>query len=193
MSIDIVNIFTSSENIEYLKNEISLQISDPIIRETIIENITETIFEFQEYNIIENSGKHLRQSTNVKNEVNKLNKAFIKDRIAFAKNFDMYASAYEDYANQMFIDDSLRPGEYTHFNDPICVDNKRLFRYQDKNNINRSNIPVWQILKRGDPDRINDALRNSEVSQVRKASQAVTYDHINYLPTDLSRPNWIDN
>ena len=209
MSIEIVNIFTSSENIKYLTNELSNQINDPTIRNSILENITETIFDFQNYAIIENSGRHLRQSTSIKNEVDRLNKAFIKDRLAFASNFNTYASGREEYADQMFIDDSLRPGPYNHYNDCInessyfdddkyessCdrLNKKRIFRYQDKNNTNRSNIPIWQVLNRGNPEQFNDELRNSELSQVRRASEAVTFDHIKSLPTAMDRPNWIDN
>jgi hypothetical protein len=101
----------------------------------------------------------------------------------------------------MFIDDSLRPGPYCHFNDcsDNCSDNcecnkcKRLFRYQDKFDINRSNIPIWQINKRGNTDyHNNDELRGSDISQVRKTGEAVVIDHITTAPIEYKLPQWID-
>lgn len=219
MSIEVLNIFTSADNIEYLRKTIINQIDEDniknsdIIKGALEEELTQMVFDFQEYAIIENSGRHLRHSTSIKTEVDRLNNAFIKDRLAFARNFDKYAAGHEAYADQMFIDDSLRPGPYNHYNDcdqpcdnmcdqpcdNMCdqpcerLEKQRLFRYQDKYNSNRSSIPRWQVLKRGTPEQTNDELRNSELSQVRRASDAVKVDHIKSLSTDYHRPQWIDN
>ena len=199
MSVEVINLFTSSKNIEFLKEEISKKIKDDRIREAIIDTIIEDIFNYQNYALIEDSGQYLRHSTNTKTEVERLNVGFIDDRVSFSKNFDLYASAQEYYADQMFIDDSLRPGPYDHLNDPECgcIDEcnckTRMFRYQDPNDLNRSSIPVWQQLSRGFTDYNNtDELRNSEISQIRKATDVVIINHIETLPLECKRPQWID-
>lgn len=199
MSVEVVNLFTSSNNINYLSEQLSKQINDTRIKEAVLDTLTESVFDFQSHAMVEDSGQRLRHSANTKTEIERLNKAFIDDRLAFAKNFNMYADAHEYYADQMFIDDSLRPGPYNHFNDCDhkseceCEKCLRLFRYQDKNDPNRSNIPVWQIASRGYTDyRNDDELRNSEVSQIRRASEAVTFDHIGTIPVECKRPQWID-
>lgn len=199
MSIEVVNLFTSSNNISYLSDEISKKIKDANIKEAVLDSLTESIFDFQSHAMVEDSGQRLRHSANTKDELSRLNKAFIEDRLAFAKNFNMYADAQEYYADQMFIDDSLRPGPYGHFNDchhePECDCSKckRLFRYQDKFNLDRSNIPIWQLNNRGHTDYYNnDELRGSDISQIRKASEAVVVDHITTAPVECKRPQWID-
>lgn len=199
MSVEVVNLFTSSNNISYLKDELTKKITDPKIKEAVLDSLTEAVFDFQSYALVENSGQRLRHSTNTKSEITRLNKEFIEDRLAFAENFNMYADAQEYYADQMFIDDSLRPGPYDHFNDkqhdPDCECDKckRVFRYQDKYNSNRSSIPIWQIANRGHTDYFNnDELRNSDVSQIRRAPEAVVVDHINTIPVECNRPKWID-
>jgi len=200
MSIEVVNLFTSSNNINYLSDEISKNIKEINIREAVLDSLTEAIFEFQSHAMVEDSGQRLRHSTNTKKELDRLNTEFIQDRLSFAKNFNMYADAREYYADQMFIDDSLRPGQYGHFNDDLNCDDdcncekcKRIFRYQDKFSINRSYIPIWQINNRGPTDYYNnDELRNSEVSQVRKTIEPLTVDHINTIAVECKRPKWID-
>lgn len=199
MSIEVVNLFTSSNNISFLYDEISNQIKDDKIKEAVLDTLTEAIFDFQSHAMIEDSGQMLRHSTNTKKEITRLNNAFIEDRLAFAKNFNMYASAEEQYADQMFINDSLKPGAYTHLNDcehkTECECNKclRLFRYQDKYDMNRSKVPIWQVLHRGHTDYDNiDELRNSEVSQIRKASDEVITNHLKTIPVDCKLPKWID-
>lgn len=188
MSIEVVKLFTSSGNISYLKVEISKQITDERIKEAILETLTESVFDFQSYT----TDGQLRHSSNTKDEVTRLNNEFINDRLSFAKNFNIYADKQEFYADQMFIDDSLRPGPYSHFNDDIDSD-QRIFRYQDKHDKNRSSIPIWQVNKRGNTDYFNnDELRESDISQIRKATEAVVVDHINTLPI-CKRPQWIDN
>lgn len=199
MSIEVVNLFTSSNNISYLIDEISKNIKDNKIKEAVLDSLTESVFDFQSHAMIEDSGQRLRHSTNTKLELQRLNKAFIEDRLAFAKNFNLYADAKEYYADQMFIDDSLRPGPYNHFNDVDhnsdceCDQCKRVFRYQDKHDPNRSSIPIWQINSRGHTDyHNNDELRNSEVSQIRKATDKVVVDHIGTIAVECKRPQWID-
>ncbi len=199
MSIEVVNLFTSSKNISYLSDEISKKITDANIKEAVLDSLTEAIFDFQSHAMIEDSGKRLRHSTNTKVELNRLNNAFIEDRLAFAKNFNMYAEGQEYYASQMFIDDSLRPWPYNNLNDCEhkmeceCGKCKRLFRYQDPNDINRSSIPIWQVNSRGNTDYNNiDELRNSELSQVRRASEKVVVDHINTMPVECKLPKWFD-
>jgi len=199
MSIEVINLFTSSNNISYLRNEISKNINDVSIKDAILDSLTEDIFNFQSHAMIEDSGQRLRHSTNTKIELKRLNDSFIDDRIACAKNFDKYASGYEYYADQMFIDDSLKPGAYSHFNDCQhsneceCEQCKRLFRYQDKFQLNRSKIPIWQINSRGNTDYFNnDELRESERSQIRKASEPVVVDHINTIAIECKIPECID-
>lgn len=199
MSIEVVNLFTSSNNINYLSDELSKNIKDSKIKDAVLDSLTEAVFDFQSHAMVEDSGQRLRHSTNTKIELDRLNKAFIQDRLAFAKNFNMYAEAQEYYADQMFIDDSLRPGPYGHFNDiehnPDCDCSKckRVFRYQDKFDSNRSSIPIWQVNSRGHTDYYNnDELRNSEISQVRRTIDAVTVDHINTIAVECKRPKWID-
>ena len=149
MSIEVVNLFTSSNNINYLSDEISKRVKDNRIKEAVLDSLTEAIFDFQSHAMVEDSGQRLRHSTNTKMELDRLNKAFIQDRLSFAKNFNMYADAREYYADQMFIDDSLRPGPYGHFNDCQhdceCEKCKRLFRYQDRNNLNRSSFLIISL------------------------------------------------
>lgn len=192
MSTEVVNLFTSSNNINYVKDELSKLIKDDNIKEAVLDSLTEAIFEFQSYAIIEDSGQRLRHSTNTSAEVSRLNKAFIEDRLSFAKNFNMYADSNEYYADQMFIDDSLKPGPYNSFNNFEVDSNKRIFRYQDKNNFNRSNIPIWQIANRGPINNNNDELRNSEISQVRKTSGEIKIDHLSTMPIECKMPKWID-
>lgn len=193
MSIEVVNLFTSSNNISYLSDELSKKITDKKIKEAVLDSLTETIFDFQSHDIIENSGKRIRHSSSTKSELDRLNNAFIEDRLAFAKNYNMYADAREYYADQMFIDDSLRPGPYGHFNDSIEEEEKRIFRYQDKYNPNRSKIPIWQINQRGHTDYNNaDELRESEVSQIRSAIDEVKIDHISTIPVNCNYHKWMD-
>lgn len=199
MSSEVVNLFTSSNNISYLKDEINKLITDDMIKESILDSLTEAVFDFQSYALIEDSGQRLRHSANTKDEVSRLNKAFIEDRLSFAKNFNNYVEAQEYYADQMFIDDSLCPGPYNHFNDCEhkseceCIKCTRLFRYQDPNNLNRSNIPIWQINSRGHTDyKNNDELRGSEISQIRRTSEAIVIDHIGTMPVECKLPAWID-
>lgn len=199
MSIEVVNLFTSSNNISYLQDEISKKIDDDTIREAVLDTLTEAVFDFQGHAMVEDSGQRLRHSTNTRSEIDRLNKAFIEDRLAFAKNFNMYAESHEYFANQMFIDDSLRPGPYSHLNDCEhkteceCQKCTRLFRYQDKYDLNRSNIPIWQINSRGNTDYNNiDELRNSDLSQVRKTSDRVIVNHLGTIAVDCKLPKWID-
>lgn len=185
MSAEIVNLFTSSKNINYLIDEISKHIKDTKIKEAVLDTLTESVFEFQSHALLENSGQKLRHSINNKYELDRLNHMFINDRLSFAKNFNIYAEAQEYYADQMFIDDSLRPGAYDKLND------ERIFRYQDDFDPNRSKIPVWQINRRGNTDYNNDdELRESEVSQVRSATEEVKNEFINDLP--INKPKWMD-
>ena len=191
MSIEVVNAFTSGNNISYLRDEILKYDIPDDAKESILDTLTEDIFDFQNHAMVEDSGQYLRHSSNVKIELDRLNKAFINDRISFAKNFNMYASAYEQYANQMFIDDSLQPGAYKHLNDPLTEEPIRVFRYQDKYDPDRSSIPRWQVHKRGLPDHTNDEVRESYVSQIRSGSNENKVDHINNLSVDL-KPKWYD-
>lgn len=184
MSIEIVNLFTSGSNINYVRNELTKKINDSKIREAVLDTLTESLFDFQSYAMIEDSGQNLRHSTNNKLELDRLNKSFINDRLSFANNFDMYSEGKEFYADQMFIDDSLRPGPYGSFNDPHKKEN---------NSSHYSHVPANQINKRGPTDYGNvDELRESEVSHIRKIE---TYkkpiDHLSTLPLDI-RPKWID-
>lgn len=192
MSAEVVNLFTSSNNISYLKDELSKHIKNVVSKEAVLETLTEAVFNFHSYGLIEDSGQRLRHSANTKDEISRLNKAFIDDRLSFANNFDMYAEGREFYADQMFIDDSLRPGPYDYFNDD--EDDKRIFRYQDPLNSNRSKIPIQQINNRGHTDYNNvDELRGSEVSQIRRVQGAsVKVDHIGTISVDCKRPQWID-
>jgi hypothetical protein len=204
MSIEIVNIFTSSNNINYLKDEISKKISNNDIKEAILDNIIEDIFNFYSHALLEDSGQNLRHSINVKNELDRINNLFIADRLAFAENYRNYVSEQQFYADQMFIDDSLKPYPYNNLNNNISSSlnedyyeeenmEKRIFRYQDNNNKNRSSIPRWQINKRGNTDyNNNDELRESELSHVRRTIEKLEVDYITDAPVECYFPKWID-
>lgn len=194
MSLEVINTFTSAKNIKYLEDILSKKIKDNIVKSVILDTLTETIFNFQTYN---SNYQYLRHSVNVEDEIQNLNTEFINDRLAFAENFDKYATGEEYYADQMFIEDSLRPGPYSKFNDNTLVPslqyNKRLFRYQDKNNLNRSSIPIWQVINRGNIDYNNaDELRDSEISQSRKSIESSSTDYLNTIQTECNRPKWTD-
>jgi hypothetical protein len=189
MSVEVINLFTSSDNISYIKNKLNTLITDNLIKESIFDSLIETIFSFQDYNIIENSKSQLRHSTNIQKELDKLNYEFINDRLAFVKNFHLYSKSEESYADQMFINDSLKPKGYIHFNDHIN-NNKddKMYEYNDKPS--KSN---FQSTKRDNIDYDNiDELRNSEVSQVRKIYGYKSTDTINTIPLDIKKPEWID-
>jgi len=104
MSVEIINLFTSSENIKYLHDYLSKNIEIEDAKKIILDSLTESVFDFPSNALLENSKTRLRHSVNTWEEVRLLNQAFINNRIAFSKEFPIVGT--EDYASQMFIDDS---------------------------------------------------------------------------------------
>lgn len=188
MSSEIVNLFTSTENIKYLQNYLTKSIKDNNIRNLIIDSLIESVFDFPNYELLDNS-KSARHSADKWDEVKKLNRLFIDDRLAFANT--VKDIGLESYGMQMFIDDSLRPAGYEHLNnhepsrfdyDSDSNESGRLFRHQDPHDKNRSSIPIWQIINRGPVNTTNiDELRESEVSQNRKIERTNVADNINTI------------
>lgn len=165
---DVRKLFTSSDNIAYLRDELSKQIGDKNEnKEYILDSLIIDIFHFQDYD------SELRQSFEVNSELEKLNKAFIQDRLYFASAFNLYEQGQEYYADQMFIDDSLRPGPYKKFNEP------------------ESKIPLNQRTNRNFYSD-NEELRESETSQIRSINESNKNDFLTNLPTYDIRPKWID-
>jgi hypothetical protein len=196
MSREIINIFTSGNNIQYLKDYIISNIANSEARILVLENLTENVYSFPSNELLDNSQSRVRHSVNTWDEVRILNKKFIDDVISFCNEYPKIG--IEDYANQMFIGDSLKPKGYEHLNNPQVgvyeEDDSRIFRYQDPNDINRSIIPRQQVISRGSVDRTNiDELRDSTISQIRSSSNKINIDNINTIELDCTKPYWIDN
>ena len=184
MSVEIINIFVGNENIEYLKQYLDENIKNNNAKDVVMENLTESIFNFPHNELIEDNRKNLRRSTNVWDEVKKLNKAFIDDRISFVKSYDTIGE--EAYEYKVLQDESLYPPGYEHLND------KRLFRYQDPDNIDNSLIPVQQRLSRGNTDReYVDELKYSEDNMLRHVKQKIELKKHNGALL-CNNPQWID-
>jgi len=159
-STEIIKIFTSNKNIEYLRDYFTKNISNNEVKEQILDTLLEDVVQFNDYNQLENNIYCPRRSIDVWNEVRKLNKNFIENRMDLVRDYDLIGK--ESYHMQMFIDDSLEPKGYKHLNSPYQPDlNKRIFRYEDPNDSNRSSIPIQQILSKGHMDRNIDELYDS--------------------------------
>jgi len=166
MSAEIIKAFTANKNIRYLQHYFTNTLPDSPVKEQILETLIETLFSFYDHEIIENNTYRLRNSVDLWNEVRKLNQAFIDDRIALVAGYNDIGT--ESYHMDMFIDDSLQPAQYKHLNDPYEENyNKRIFRYEDPNDPNRSSIPVRQILNKSHVDTHIDELSDSELSTYR--------------------------
>lgn len=183
MSVEIIGNFTSNQNIDYLRDYLEENIKHGKAREVVLDSLTETVFAFPCNALLEDSQKNLRKSINIWEEVKRLNKLFIEDRLCFVRTFDTIGE--ESYSYKMFSEDSLYPEGYGHLND------ERLFRYQDNSDINRSRIPQRNILNRGHTDYQNiDELRQSENSLQRHVKQKVDIK----IPSGgiYNKPQWID-
>jgi hypothetical protein len=168
MSAEISKAFTANKNIRYLQHYFTNTLPDSPVKEQILETLIETLFSFYDHEIIENNTYRLRNSVDLWNEVRKLNQAFIDDRLALVAGYKDIGT--ESYHMNMFIDDSLQPAQYEHLNDPYKEDyNKRIFRYEDPDDPDRSFIPVKQILNKRHVDTDIDELFDSEVSKIRSA------------------------
>lgn len=89
-------------------------------------------------------------------------------------NADSYSyDPHETYSYNMFQADSVQFGPSIEEDDVFLNEDledieQRLFRYQDKENYDRSDIPIQQRLSRGNPDITEkEELRDSELSKVR--------------------------
>lgn len=196
MSAEIVNLFTSNENIKYLKDYLYNNIDDINARDIVLDNIVENVFDFPNHELLDNSKQRLRHSVNVWEEVRLLNKAFIDDRVSYANEINDFGK--ESYGMNMFIEDSLQPKGYEHFNDPHVgfyeEPNSRIFRYQDPDDINKSAIPVWQKNNKRSMYTDNiDELKDSEYSQIRKNNNVVINNTIETTSNNnCKKIQWID-
>lgn len=202
MSVDIINTFTSSDNIKYLRNFLQENIKNERAKEAILDRLTESIFEFPSHALIDDSGRQLRKSTDTWSEVRMLNRKFIEDRVSFANGFDTIAT--ESYHMNQFISDSLNLYGYENLNTlqsdnsvaadryDTCNSDQRLFRYQDPYDIRRSNIPRWQINKRGTVET-SDELRDSEGYKLEKSgTMQHCINNIDNIDSNCKRPQWFD-
>jgi hypothetical protein len=203
MSVEIINTFTSSDNIKYLHKFLSDNIPDGPSKDVILERLTESIFEFPSNSLIDDSRQNLRHSTDTWTEVRLLNKKFIDDRISFSKSFKDIGT--ESYHMNHLISDSLSPYGYESIN-TLQKDNNitqdiyncdtndlRLFRYQDPYDIKRSLIPRWQINKRGEMNYDNDSFRESEDYKIKKlGTLQYNKDNINTIDLKCKAPRWVD-
>lgn len=199
MSVEIINLFTSSKNIEYLKYYLSNNIKNEKIKDTILSTITERVFEFPCNELLDDSRSHLRYSTKTWKEVRNLNQKFIENRMNFANSIQ--SIGIEDYAHEMIYNDSIYPVGYEHLNNSLSEDpvmtkqrDSRIFRYQDPYNINRSVIPIQQkvghnMISTQEP---SDELRGSYYSQIRSASKKTIHDHIFNAPDFVEEYKWFE-
>jgi hypothetical protein len=215
MSAEIINLFTSNQNINYLYNYLDKNLKESSAKQQILETLIETIFNFYDHEIIDNSTYKLRHSVDKWDEVRKLNKSFIDDRIAFCTQYD--SIGIDSYQMQMFTDDSLNPKGYN-FNetkkrcncngncDCNCngncnssngnklVNNDRIFRYENKYDVNKSRIPIQQILSRGNADITNnDSFHDSYYNLKDKVqSDKIIKDYENTLYYNDKTDNYFD-
>lgn len=196
MSLEIINLFTSNNNIEYLKYYLSNNIKNEKIKEIILDTLIERIFDFPSHELLNDSKSNLRHSTKTWEEVRKLNQSFIENRLQFANSIN--SIGVEDYAHEMLNNDSIYPIGYEHLNDCLSGDyekhDSRIFRYQDPYDINRSIIPIQQkisnkILATQEP---SDELRVEYDSQVRSASKDTIHDHIYNAPDYVEKYKWFE-
>lgn len=124
---------------------------------------------------------------------------FIEDSLhpEYFYNDPKHSSIHDTYFNDKSdsdyeFDSDSDSNTNTNTNTTKKNNSKRIFRYQDKYNSNRSYIPIWQINKRGYTDYTNqDELRNSDISQIRSVPDALIKDRLSSLATN-SVPKWID-
>lgn len=192
MSAQIVNVFTSNENIKYLRDYFTKNLQDSTIKDQILDTLIETVFHFYDHELLENNTYRLRRSVNLWDEVRKLNKSFIDDRLALINSYDSIGT--ESYHMQMLIDDSIAPNGYESLNKPCKDDiaNKRIFRYQDPYDINRSEIPIQQILSRSFVDTNVPELWDSDINHDRSTVKQLKMDYICNIPSSCNRPQWFD-
>lgn len=203
MSIDIINTFTSSDNIKYLKDFLQKNVKNEKAKEVILDRLTESIFDFPSHALIDDSGQRLRKSTDTWSEVRYLNKKFIDDRMSFANSFNEIA--VESYHMTQFINDSLNPYGWDNLNNiqidnnvasdryDTCTSDQRLFRYQDPYDIKRSLIPRWQINKRGVVEETSDELRDSENYKLEKSgTMQHCIENIDTNDLNCKKPQWFD-
>lgn len=176
MSSDIINLFTSNKNIQYLQYYFNKNLQDGNAKDQILENLIENVFNYNDYNTIENDIYNMRQSIDKWSELRKLNRAFIENRLALYNQYNEIGN--ESYHMQMFTNDSLQPRGYHKLNDTHIEDeNKRIFRFNDLFDNDRSSIPINQRLSR----------------KIKEEDSLYTDSLNNFINTYITEPKLKDN
>lgn len=103
MSLEIINIFTSGKNIDYLRDYLNENIKDEYKKSIVLDNLIEDIFNFPDIGLLDNTRQRLRRSVDVWEEVRLLNKTFIENKISFSQEIDILGE--ESYEMNMFADE----------------------------------------------------------------------------------------